>query len=63
LTRTTTGYAARDDAEGRDMTDPTRQQHEEHLKAEEDDGSAEFQPEDGGAASPPLGDPGPIERG
>jgi hypothetical protein len=45
------------------MTDPTDQGHEEHLTAEEDDGSAEFQPEDGGTASPPLGDPGPIERG
>jgi hypothetical protein len=45
------------------MTDPTDQRHEEHLTAEEDDGSAEFQPEDGGTASPPLGDPGPIERG
>lgn len=49
--------------EGRDMTDPTDQRHEEHLTAEEDDGSAEFQPEDGGTASPPLGDPGSIERG
>ena len=25
---------------------------EEHVKAEEDDGSAELQPEDGGAAQP-----------
>ena len=25
---------------------------EEHVKAEEDDGSAELQPEDGGAADP-----------
>ncbi|WP_268932339.1 hypothetical protein [Mycolicibacterium hodleri] len=27
---------------------------EEHLTAEEDDGSAELQPEDGGSASTPL---------
>jgi hypothetical protein len=63
LVRNATGYAARDEAEGRDMTDPGHQLHEEHLTAEEDDGSAEFQPEDGGAASPPLGEPGPVERG
>jgi hypothetical protein len=34
------------------MTEPVDQHVEEHLKAEEDDGSAELQPEDGGAASP-----------
>jgi hypothetical protein len=45
------------------MTDPKDQPHEEHLTAEEDDGSAEFQPEDGGTASLPLGDAGPVERG
>jgi hypothetical protein len=30
---------------------------EEHLAAEEDDGSAELQPEDGGAASAPPAEP------
>lgn len=34
------------------MSAPDDRQHEEHLKAEEDDGSAELQPEDGGAAQP-----------
>lgn len=33
------------------MTREPRQ--EEHLQAEEDDGSAELQPEDGGLADPP----------
>lgn len=32
------------------MTEPADRQVEEHLAAEEDDGSAELQPEDGGAA-------------
>ena len=32
------------------MTEPDDRQVEEHLAAEEDDGSAELQPEDGGAA-------------
>lgn len=37
------------------MTEPTEHNdlREEHLTAEEDDGSAELQPEDGGSASPP----------
>ncbi|BBZ29105.1 hypothetical protein MMAD_34000 [Mycolicibacterium madagascariense] len=36
------------------MTNPQEPRTEEHLAAEEDDGSAELQPEDGGsAASPP----------
>jgi hypothetical protein len=34
-----------------DMTQPGDQQFEEHLTAEEDDGSAELQPEDGGTQS------------
>ena len=34
------------------MGAPEGRPHEEHLKAEEDDGSAELQPEDGGAAEP-----------
>jgi hypothetical protein len=62
LVQSATGYVLPDRAEGRDMTDPTDQRHEEHLTAEEDDGSAEFQPEDGGTAPAPLGDPGPVER-
>ncbi|WP_170292453.1 hypothetical protein [Mycolicibacterium grossiae] len=32
-------------------------EHEEHLAAEEDDGSAELQPEDGGYAPAPPGKP------
>jgi hypothetical protein len=39
------------------MTEAGHQGHEEHLKAEEDDGSAELQPEDGGSASPPSDEP------
>lgn len=35
------------------MTEASDDRREEHLKAEEDDGSAELQPEDGGTASPP----------
>ena len=33
------------------MTEPQHDRVEEHLAAEEDDGSAELQPEDGGAAT------------
>ena len=40
----------------------TSDRHEEHLKAEEDDGSAELQPEDGGTASPPRAEPETDER-
>jgi hypothetical protein len=32
------------------MSEPKHRRVEEHLAAEEDDGSAELQPEDGGAA-------------
>jgi hypothetical protein len=39
------------------MTHADEQGHEEHLKAEEDDGSAELQPEDGGTASSPSDEP------
>jgi hypothetical protein len=39
------------------MTGNGDDRHEEHLKAEEDDGSAELQPEDGGTASPPSEEP------
>ena len=35
------------------MTDSPDERREEHLKAEEDDGSAELQPEDGGTAPSP----------
>jgi hypothetical protein len=35
------------------MTSPRDGRTEEHLTAEEDDGSAELQPEDGGTATPP----------
>lgn len=35
------------------MTTPDDGRTEEHLTAEEDDGSAELQPEDGGTATPP----------
>jgi hypothetical protein len=38
------------------MTSPDHRRAEEHLAAEEDDGSAELQPEDGGTA------PAPPER-
>jgi hypothetical protein len=37
----------------------TNARHEEHLKAEEDDGSAELQPEDGGTAPAPSDEPDP----
>lgn len=43
------------------MTAPNDRQTEEHLAAEEDDGSAELQPEDGGAA--PAGAPTLDENG
>ncbi|MET0452852.1 MAG: hypothetical protein ABW137_13570 [Mycobacterium sp.] len=36
----------------------TNRRAEEHLKAEEDDGSAEFQPEDGGPEGGGKADPG-----
>ncbi|MET0900074.1 MAG: hypothetical protein ABWY45_19365 [Mycobacterium sp.] len=36
-------------------------QLEEHLTAEEDDGSAELQPEDGGAAESPPDKPSAAE--
>ena len=35
------------------MTDTGTGRREEHLDAEEDDGSAELQPEDGGTADSP----------
>jgi hypothetical protein len=44
------------------MTTPVERRAEEHLDAEEDDGSSEFQPEDGGAATSPPNKPGPPQR-
>ena len=38
------------------MTDAPDERREDHLKAEEDDGSAELQPEDGGTAPSPEGE-------
>jgi hypothetical protein len=45
------------------MTTPDERRSEQHLEAEEDDGSAEFQPEDGGVAPSPADKPGPLHRG
>jgi hypothetical protein len=44
------------------MTTPSERRSEERLDAEEDDGSAEFQPEDGGTAPSPPNKPGPAQR-
>jgi hypothetical protein len=44
------------------MTKPGDRLHEDPLKAEEDDGSAEFLPEDGGTATPPPSQAKPPER-
>jgi hypothetical protein len=44
------------------MTAPDERRSEEHVQAEEDDGSAEFQPEDVGTALSPNNKPGPVHR-
>jgi hypothetical protein len=41
------------------MTNSNEPRTEEHLAAEEDDGSAELQAEDGGAAASPADEPAP----
>ena len=44
------------------MTEMSAERREEHLDAEEDDGSAELQPEDGGTAPSPANDTGTSEQ-
>jgi hypothetical protein len=45
------------------MTNPNDGRTEEHLAAEEDDGSAELQPEDGGSAAAPPDTAGEADCG
>ncbi|MDT5077534.1 MAG: hypothetical protein QOJ80_2171 [Mycobacterium sp.] len=45
------------------MTTPDERRSEQYLEAEVDDGSAEFQPEDGGVGPSTADKPGPLHRG